>query len=88
MGSDLPVTPEEAAISLSKVLQYEPWFLTVGLGQDTGGAAALFVYAKSVKAARMTELKEWQGYKVFFKSLTARPATDSRNPSKHHTHWL
>ena len=88
MGSDLPVTPEEAAISLAKVLQHEPWFLTVGLGQETGGEAVLFVYAKSVKAARMTELREWKGYKVFIKSLTARPAADSRNPPKHHTHWL
>ena len=81
MGSDLPVTPEEAALSLSKALQYEPWFLTVGLGQETGGATVLFVYAKSVKAARMRQLSEWKGYKVYIKSLTARPASGLRKSS-------
>ena len=41
------VTPEEAALSLSKDLQREPWFSTVGVGEEPGGAPALFVYVKT-----------------------------------------
>ena len=74
MGSDSTVTPEEAARSLSAVLQHEPWFLTVGAGQDATGAPALFLYTKSVRAARVRQLKEWKGYDIYLKSLTARPA--------------
>lgn len=74
MGSDSTVTPEEAARSLSEVLQHEPWFQTVGLGQDATGAPALFLYTKSVRAARLRQLKEWKGYPIYSKALTARPA--------------
>lgn len=72
MGSDLTVTPREAALSLSKDLQHEPWFLTVGLGQEANGSTVLFLYTKSVKAARMRQFGEWKGYKVHIKSLTPR----------------
>ena len=78
MGSDPPVTPEEAALALSKDLQHQPWFLTVGIGQETNGATALFVYTKSVKAARVRQFREWRGYKVYVKPLTARPANSPR----------
>ena len=89
MGSDHKVAPEEAALSLSKELQYEPWFLTVGVGQELSGATALFVYAKSVKAARLRQLVTWNGYKVYIRPLTARPAnsphTLTTSPAKAHS---
>jgi hypothetical protein len=74
MESNGKVTPEEAALSLSKDLQRQPWLSTVGVGEEPGGAPALFVYVKAAGAARLQSLKEWKGYKVFFKHLAPRPA--------------
>ena len=88
MGSDLPVTPEEAVFSLTQALRYEPWFLTVGLGQEPGGTPALFVYVKSIKAAKMKQLRQWKGYKVHIKSFKPRPATRLSHSVKHPTDWL
>jgi O-acetyl-ADP-ribose deacetylase (regulator of RNase III) len=74
MESERKVAPEEAALSLSKDLQREPWFSTVGLGEEPSGTPALFVYVKTATAARSQRPKEWRGYKVFFKHVVPRPA--------------
>ena len=74
MASELPVTPEEAARSLARELRHESWLLTVGSGREVGGGTVLFVYVKSLRAARRKLLSQWKGYKVHVKPLNARPA--------------
>ena len=76
-----PVTPEEAAQSLAKELRHEPWLLTVGSGREFGGATVLFVYAKSLKAAKTRRLRRWKGYKVQVKPLNARPGKINPRPA-------
>ena len=81
MASELPVTPEAAAQSLARELRHEPWLLTVGSGREFGGGAVLFVYAKSLKAARTKRLRKWKGYRVQVKPLNARPAKINPRPA-------
>src|SRR5438128_5868212 len=77
MGSDAKLTPEEAALSLSKDLGHEPSISMVGVGREADGSPVLIVYAKSGNAARLKHLKEWKGYRIQIKHLAARPATSS-----------
>jgi len=79
MGPDENVTPDEAAISLSDELRHEPWFSTVGVGNEADGMPVLYLYTKSQSSAKGKQLKEWKGYRVQVKNLAARPA---RSPVK------
>ena len=81
MGSERSVTPEEAARSLAKELRHEPWLLTVGSGREFSGGTVLFVYAKSLRAARRKRLSQWKGYKVQVKPLNPRPAKMNPRPA-------
>ena len=81
MGSEGHVTPSEAAQSLSKELQRYPWFSMVGVGDEPTGVPVLYVYVKAAGASRSQQIKEWQGHKVHFRRLMARPAKPTRTPA-------
>jgi hypothetical protein len=72
------MTPEDAARALDMKLRPHPWYLSIGVGSNEKGNAAIYVYVKSRRHRELESLSEgWMGYDVVIRPVgSIRPAAD------------
>ena len=59
------MNPELAAQSLDKELRRYPWYIAVGVGNADDDQPALFLYVKSGRHRKLSEISRgWCGFKV------------------------
>jgi hypothetical protein len=69
------MTPEEAASALDRELRRYPWFIAVGVGENSHRRPVLFVYVRSARHRELRTLAQgWKGYPVAIEATgTIRP---------------
>jgi hypothetical protein len=68
VATESDMTPEAAAMKLEDQFRKFPWFVSVGVGRQGDGRAALFLYVKSARHQELKRLESgWMGYDVLIR---------------------
>jgi hypothetical protein len=83
------MTPDDAARALDVKLRPHRWYLSIGVGSNKNGDAALYVYVKSRRHKELEALSNgWMGYEVIIRPVgSIRPAADHmKTPAENCSH--